>query len=129
MLGQIILARSDETQIRFILGEIGIQHPLLGPYYILVQFLGSCSIITVLSKALSREKILDGMTKMKIQDRENLNIFAGFLNMANFYTANLDPIPLLVGPLITIYSKTQLNYPHFVLKTVMYCSHALQYLI
>ena len=39
MSGQIILARSDETQTRFFHWILGSITPLVGPYYILVQFL------------------------------------------------------------------------------------------
>ena len=35
---------------------------------------------------------------MKIWDRENKKKFAGFRDMADFLTGNLDPIPPLGGP-------------------------------
>ena len=38
-------------------------------------------------------KILEGMTRRKIRDRENQKSFKGFQYMADFFTGNRDPIP------------------------------------
>ena len=105
--GQIILASSNRTHIWVILRKIEIQYPLLGPYYILVQY--SRELLNnhcFKEGSQSRTKILGGITRMKFWDRENQKVVTGFRDMADFFKENQDPIPPLVGPFICIYIKS-----------------------
>ena len=81
------------------LREIQIQHPLQGPYYILVQFFREMLNYHRLNQgSQARTKILGGMTRIKIRDREIRKILTGFRDMAKFVTGNRDPIPPCWAP-------------------------------
>ena len=61
--------------------------------YLCTIFLESCSIVTVLERALIWKKVLDGMTRRKSRDRENWEEFMGFRDMTDILTGKRDPIP------------------------------------